>query len=560
METDAKRRWDLLSSLSKPIQIGNVNIFGGKTPYRNELTLQYVVSCIRQDVPDLRQNNKPIVFDLTNSNAYYDEQRLSRADGCLYIKIACEGRAKTPSSSVVDYIMAILESKIDRSPGASPAVVFIHCTHGCNRTGFVIVSLLMRFGIYNDVDAAIDYFLNMRRGNSSSSSSSSRPVMKNAVRAALLSAYRTVADAEIRASCSVHLMPMDKSLQSLLTPTMQMLQLREGQALPRKKTFLGAMPKMLTVANIATIKSKAPSFWVTPKADGVRYLVLVDQKGVYALGRQENGFSKIQRVCVRFAGEDEEEDNVHLRGYGSSNSDSDSNIGPFLFDCELIEKPSGSGNFVLLAFDILHSTLGSLISSPFALRYGELHLTLNELRRTIPLPIVAKPFYPMSSPSKILLVQEDPGYKTDGYIFYDTTHPYSSEKATDVDVFKWKDVDTVDFSVSESRTNGNGLPPPLPLPPPLHLYVRKGNEVVKVGVLDPADGQVVREIMRAARSATQVVIECRIEGGDEGPSSIRWRFVRHRDDRETANALLTYQNIVNAHQHRIIRNDIFFSN
>ena len=335
-------------------------------------------------------------------------------------------------------------------------------------------------------------------------------------------------------------MPVGQSLQTLLTPMMQMLQLRQGHALPRKKTFLGAMPKMLTKANIATIKSKAPSFWVTPKADGVRYLVLVDQKGVYALGRQE----KIQRVCVRLDGD---EDNVHLRGYGNRD------IGPFLFDCELIEKPSGSGKLVLMAFDLLHTTIGSLVESPFAMRYGELHLTINELRRTIPMPIISKPFYPMSSPRDIFL---DPGYKTDGYIFYDTTHPYSSEDDT-VDVFKWKDVDTVDFSVSE----GGGSTPTL------LLAVRSGNRVVVVGVLDTDDESYVRELMSEERKRTELmrtaptefVIECKIEVDDvyDNPNSIRWRFVRHRDDRETANAMLTYETIVNAHKDRIRLDEIF---
>ena len=78
--------------------------------------------------------------DLTNTSRYYDEDIIRKA-GCKYAKLDCKGHGETPGPDKVDLFIKICSNFIQQNP---LDIIGVHCTHGFNRTGFLIVSYLVR--------------------------------------------------------------------------------------------------------------------------------------------------------------------------------------------------------------------------------------------------------------------------------------------------------------------------------------------------------------------------------------------------------------------------------
>ncbi|CAG4930427.1 unnamed protein product [Colias eurytheme] len=77
------------------------------------------------------------VIDLTNTQRYYDPQELQSA-GVLHKKILMEGRVIPPEHKVTEFMDAVdvfLEKDDD-------SLVGVHCTHGLNRTGYMVCRYL----------------------------------------------------------------------------------------------------------------------------------------------------------------------------------------------------------------------------------------------------------------------------------------------------------------------------------------------------------------------------------------------------------------------------------
>lgn len=77
-----------------------------------------------------------LVIDLTNTQRYYSPQELPQ--GVRHLKLSVEGHA-LPSSKQLDHIARDIEAVFDAN---AQAHVVIHCTHGHNRTGYVIAHFL----------------------------------------------------------------------------------------------------------------------------------------------------------------------------------------------------------------------------------------------------------------------------------------------------------------------------------------------------------------------------------------------------------------------------------
>ncbi|KAG8051245.1 hypothetical protein GUJ93_ZPchr0009g649 [Zizania palustris] len=102
-----------------------------------------------------------LVIDLTNTTRYYSPDEWIR-QGTKYVKIACKGRDAVPDNESVNKfvfeVMAFLERQ---KQSRNPKYVLVHCTHGHNRTGFMIVHYLMRTQLSN-VTEALNIFAQRR--------------------------------------------------------------------------------------------------------------------------------------------------------------------------------------------------------------------------------------------------------------------------------------------------------------------------------------------------------------------------------------------------------------
>jgi len=93
-----------------------------------------------------------LVIDLTYTTRYYSPAALAAA-GVQHLRIPERGHSAVPARANVARFCAAVEDLWRRRPGAHVAV---HCTHGLNRSGYMIVSLLLARGL--PLPAALDAF------------------------------------------------------------------------------------------------------------------------------------------------------------------------------------------------------------------------------------------------------------------------------------------------------------------------------------------------------------------------------------------------------------------
>ncbi|XP_055813289.1 uncharacterized protein LOC129882838 isoform X2 [Solanum dulcamara] len=83
-----------------------------------------------------------LVVDLTNTDRYYPESDWT-THGIRHVKIRCPGKDSVPDAESVDrFISEVVQFTSQESQASKYAVV--HCTHGHNRTGYMIAHFLVR--------------------------------------------------------------------------------------------------------------------------------------------------------------------------------------------------------------------------------------------------------------------------------------------------------------------------------------------------------------------------------------------------------------------------------
>ncbi|GFY82312.1 mRNA capping enzyme family protein [Actinidia rufa] len=100
-----------------------------------------------------------LVIDLTNTSRYYSALDWKK-EGIKHVKIQCKGRDSVPDNEAVNYFAYEISQFLIRQKH-SKKYVLVHCTHGHNRTGFMIVHYLMRT-LSMSVTQAIKLFADAR--------------------------------------------------------------------------------------------------------------------------------------------------------------------------------------------------------------------------------------------------------------------------------------------------------------------------------------------------------------------------------------------------------------
>ncbi|CAH2253450.1 jg6414 [Pararge aegeria aegeria] len=78
-------------------------------------------------------------IDLTYTSRFYDKAEIEKRD-CKYVKVQCRGHGETPSLEQTQKFIKVVSSFINKKPDE---IIGVHCTHGFNRTGFLIVSYMI---------------------------------------------------------------------------------------------------------------------------------------------------------------------------------------------------------------------------------------------------------------------------------------------------------------------------------------------------------------------------------------------------------------------------------
>ncbi|KAF6732248.1 mRNA-capping enzyme [Oryzias melastigma] len=80
-----------------------------------------------------------LLVDLTNTNRFYDRNDIEK-EGIKYVKLACKGHGECPSREITATFTRLCELFIQKNP---TELIGVHCTHGFNRTGFLICAYLV---------------------------------------------------------------------------------------------------------------------------------------------------------------------------------------------------------------------------------------------------------------------------------------------------------------------------------------------------------------------------------------------------------------------------------
>lgn len=96
-------------------------------------------------------------IDLTNTDRFYPRDFIE-SQGVRYIKINCKGHGETPSEDATNQFIDICREYSDEHPDD---LIGVHCTHGFNRSGFLICAFLAQVEDFA-IDAAIAHFKQLR--------------------------------------------------------------------------------------------------------------------------------------------------------------------------------------------------------------------------------------------------------------------------------------------------------------------------------------------------------------------------------------------------------------
>uniref|UniRef100_A0A8C2ZE44 mRNA-capping enzyme n=1 Tax=Cyclopterus lumpus TaxID=8103 RepID=A0A8C2ZE44_CYCLU len=80
-----------------------------------------------------------LLVDLTNTTRFYDRNDIEK-ESIKYVKLQCKGHGECPSKETTSMFIRLCENFIEKNP---EELIGVHCTHGFNRTGFLMCAYLV---------------------------------------------------------------------------------------------------------------------------------------------------------------------------------------------------------------------------------------------------------------------------------------------------------------------------------------------------------------------------------------------------------------------------------
>uniref|UniRef100_A0A2A4JQW3 mRNA-capping enzyme n=1 Tax=Heliothis virescens TaxID=7102 RepID=A0A2A4JQW3_HELVI len=483
-------------------------------------------------------------IDLTNTSRFYNKAEVEEA-GCKYVKMQCRGHGETPSPEQTREFINLVARFISQKP---LEYIGVHCTHGFNRTGFLLVSYMVEH-LDCSVQAAINEFARMRPpgiykqdylqelfrrydeveltpaapalpdwcheeeedfdddvpSNSTNTSSSNQRKHKGKGRRETTHKKATF-------------MPGVRGVEPFDTqPRLSEVQKKAQQFCKWNTTgFPGSQPVSMDMVNLRKLHEKP--YRVSWKADGVRYMMLIDGEGeVYMLDR-DNCVFKV--FGLRFP--HRKDLRRHLKNT--------------LLDGEMvIDKVDNKDIPRYLCYDVISfegTDTGRMEFYPTRLSYIEneivnpRHQAMKEgkiKKEQEPFSIRLKQFWELPMARQLLgeKFAKTLSHEPDGLIFQPSKERYIAGPCEDV--LKWKPshMNSVDFKLKIVTQGGQGI-----LPTKVgYLYVGKMDQPF-------ASMKVTKDI----KHLDNKIIECTFENG-------RWVFMRERTDKSFPNSFNTASSV-----------------
>uniref|UniRef100_H2ZH30 mRNA-capping enzyme n=1 Tax=Ciona savignyi TaxID=51511 RepID=H2ZH30_CIOSA len=485
-----------------------------------------------------------VTIDLTNTERFYNKN-VFKDKGIIHQKISCKGHGECPDDKSTRLFVDFCENMLQKHP---QTVIGVHCTHGYNRTGFLICSYLVEKLDWS-IEAAYSAF------------SEARPpgILKSHYIEELFSRYgsredapgppplppwHTESDDTEGLSGFMYAMNMayfnrtaiqlsSTSYDSLKVfmdelaipgveqvctqPTLSQVQrIVQEMCGWRKKGFPGAQPVSMTISNLQFLSRK--SYMVSWKADGARYLMLINGKNqVYMLDR-DNAVFRIPHL-----------DFPHRKDLNNTLRDT-------LVDGEMIiDVVDGNQVPRYLIYDIIKFSVSNLLGDcDFRRRLqcidreliGPRHEKMRRGlidRRLEPFSVRKKEFWEIQTSRELLdgKFSSMVSHEVDGLIFQPASaNPIDRYTPGRNDgILKWKPSshNSVDFRLKIQSVTGVGLVPTL-------------QGLLYVGQLDSPFSQM--KVTKDLKAYNNKIIECTYANNS-------WKFMRERTDKSFPNSYTT---------------------
>ncbi|KAF7378830.1 mRNA-capping enzyme [Vespula maculifrons] len=482
-------------------------------------------------------------IDLTNTTRFYDKKDLE-AQGCKYLKLQCRGHGETPSDEQTRFFVQVCKQFISHNP---LEVIGVHCTHGFNRTGFLIISYLVEIdGTSVDAGLAefaavrppgiykVDYIKELYKRYDDEDDAPDPPP-----RPAWCLEYddSNVEDTDEGPSTENHNYEKESKRRkkefynknpvfmagvSGVTPIVEQkklvgIQRRVQEICSWTSTgFPGSQPVSMDLENIRLLHEKP--YRVSWKADGTRYMMLIQaDREIYFIDRDNSVF---QAEGLTFP---------HPKDLSKCLRDT-------LLDGEMvIDKVCGKEYARYLAYDIVMYDGKDVAKLPFHPDRYEIiereviksrHRALKEgriRREQEPFSVRLKHFWDVTQAANLLSEKfaKNLSHEPDGLIFQPSKESYCPGPSPEV--LKWKPIslNSVDFRLKIVTETGVGI-----LPRKVgHLFV---------GGLDVPYSQM--KVTKQIKDLNNAIIECKVENG-------QWVFMRVRKDKSFPNSVRTANSV-----------------
>nr|KJB17015.1 hypothetical protein B456_002G260900 [Gossypium raimondii] len=457
-----------------------------------------------------------LVIDLTNTSRYYQTTDLKKK-GIKHVKIQCRGRDAVPENASVNTFVYEVSQFLLRQK--SNKYILVHCTHGHNRTGYMIIHYLMRTQPMS-VTQAIKFF------------SEARPpgIYKPDYIDALYAFYherrpeslvcpptpewKRSSDLDLNGEAAVD---DDDDDDDDGAPT----------ALPVRghAQFPGSHPVSLNRDNLQLLRQRY--YYATWKADGTRYMMLITIDGCYLIDRSFN----IRRVQMRFPCR-------HNKGVGGMSHHLTLLDGEMIIDT-LPDSRKQERRYLIYDMMVLNNE--PIIERPFYERWKMLEKEVIEPRNyerhniyqgrnpyyrfdLEPFRVRRKDFWLLSTVNKVLKeFIPKLSHEADGLIFQGWDDPYVPR--THEGLLKWKyaQLNSVDFLFEIGSDDREQL----------FLHERGRKKLMEGNTVE------FREVSDHPPSFSGKIIECSWDPDRQG-----WVYMRIRTDKSTPNDINTYRKVM----------------
>ncbi|XP_053301483.1 mRNA-capping enzyme isoform X1 [Pleuronectes platessa] len=490
-----------------------------------------------------------LLVDLTNTTRFYDRKDIE-TEGIKYMKLQCKGHGESPSKETTEMFIRLCEHFIEKNP---TEMIGVHCTHGFNRTGFLICAYLVEKmdwsieaavaafgqsrtpGIYkgdylkelfrrygdeedtppapalpewcfdDDNEGEVDDDGNAVGQDSGPSSSGSGPGKRKKEKLKLGAIF--LEGITVRGVTQITTQPKLGEIQRMCQEFSEW----------DRSGFPGAQPVSMDRQNLRFLEQNP--YKVSWKADGTRYMMLINGKNEVFMIDRDNSVFHIANLEFPFR----KDPRVHL-----SNT---------LLDGEMIiDKVNGQPVPRYLIYDIIKFNGQPVGQCDFNIRLLCMEKEIisprlekmkqGQIDKTKePFSVRNKPFFDIHAARKLLegSFTSQVSHEVDGLVF----QPCGRYKAGRCDeILKWKppNLNSVDFRLKITKVGGEGLVP-------------QTVGLLYVGSYDRPFAQM--KASKELRNYDNKIIECNFANNS-------WVFMRQRMDKSFPNSYETAMAVCNS--------------